>query len=712
MPRSPPRASGSPSTSSPRTGSSTRRDGPWSRACRTSACPGSAGFASAAVSSCRWTRRTPRPLAASWTSWPGSCSATPSSSSTRSSRSVPSRRRVRRPVGERPGRRRRLPGLELRHGHGLGADPGRRRAGRAVARGRRPPGRGRGRPARRLRLRRLPPSRRDRPLQPGHASRCRLRGRWRPRARDLQRLPGPRRGRPPPGRAPPQPIPAVRVSGRGDSRRAHRYGLHAPGSRGLPSPDAGRPRRGLLLRRRGDARRAGAGRPGPLPIRRRGRVAGRCRGSGEPERVAPGDRRRHQCRRERGRPHATSGAGRRRAARVGRRDARPAVPRRIGGDVRRGGRGVTADLAQAVVPAPLHRALGLTDEELRAIEAKLGRVPNDLELAMFSVMWSEHCSYKSSRPLLRTLPTGGPDVVAGPGENAGVMRIGDGWAVAFKIESHNHPSAVEPYQGAATGVGGILRDIFAMGARPIAVLDALRFGDPADARTRHLLRGIVAGVGGYGNCVGVPTVGGELVFDPSYTGNPLVNVMAIGLLPAGRLTLAQAPGPGNLAILFGSTTGRDGIGGASVLASATFGAQDPSKRPAVQVGDPFAEKLLIEATLEILAAGLAEGLQDLGAAGITCGVSETADRAGTGIRVDLDAIPRREAGMAPFEVLISESQERMVVIARPERLPEIAAICARWGIPCAVIGRVTGDGDIAVIEGGLAADGAPGFGAP
>jgi len=367
--------------------------------------------------------------------------------------------------------------------------------------------------------------------------------------------------------------------------------------------------------------------------------------------------------------------------------------------------------ASAAAPASLHRALGLTDEELAAIEGKLGRGPNDLELAMFSVMWSEHCSYKSSRPLLRTLPTGGDDVVAGPGENAGVMRIGDGWAVAFKIESHNHPSAVEPYQGAATGVGGILRDIFAMGARPIAVLDALRFGDPADPRTRHLVNGVVRGIGGYGNCVGVPTVGGELVFDPSYQGNPLVNVMAIGLVREDGIMRAAAPGPGNLVILYGSATGRDGIGGASVLASATFGDQDPSKRPAVQVGDPFAEKLLIEATLEILATGLAVGLQDLGAAGITCGVSETADRAGTGIRVDLDAIPRREPGMAPFEVLISESQERMVAIAQPDRLPEIAAICARWGIPCAVIGRVTGDGDIAVIAGGLDADGYPNPGA-
>jgi phosphoribosylformylglycinamidine synthase subunit PurL len=356
----------------------------------------------------------------------------------------------------------------------------------------------------------------------------------------------------------------------------------------------------------------------------------------------------------------------------------------------------------AVSPPPedvaLHRALGLTDDELAAIVERLGRSPNDLELAMFSVMWSEHCSYKSSKPLLRTLPTGGDGVVAGPGENAGVVSIGDGLAVAFKIESHNHPSAVEPYQGAATGVGGILRDIFTMGARPIAVLDALRFGDPSEPRTRLLVDGVVRGVGGYGNCVGVPTVGGELVFDPSYAGNPLVNVMAIGLLEERFLTLAAAPGPGNLAVLFGSTTGRDGIGGASVLASATFGDDDPSKRPSVQVGDPFAEKLLIEASLELIESGLVEGLQDLGAGGVTCATSETADRAGTGIRIELEAIPRREPDMAPFEVLISESQERMLAIVREERLAAVAAVCERWALPWAVIGRVTDDGDITVVD--------------
>ncbi len=355
--------------------------------------------------------------------------------------------------------------------------------------------------------------------------------------------------------------------------------------------------------------------------------------------------------------------------------------------------------------APLHRSLGITDDELAAIRNRLGRTPNHLELAMFSVMWSEHCSYKSSRPLLRTLPTTGQGVVAGPGENAGVVDIGDGLAVAFKIESHNHPSAVEPYQGAATGVGGILRDVFTMGARPIAVLDALRFGDPADPRTRHLVEGVVRGVGGYGNCVGVPTVGGELVFDPSYQGNPLVNVMAIGLLRLERLTLAHAPGPGNLVLLFGSATGRDGIGGASVLASATFTDDNPSKRPSVQVGDPFAEKLLIEASLELIERGLVEGLQDLGAGGITCATSETADRAGTGILVDLDAVPRREPGMAPLEVMISESQERMCAIVRPDRVEAVREVCERWGLPVAVIGRVTHDGDVAVVEGGLDAAG-------
>src|SRR4029079_11101281 len=270
-----------------------------------------------------------------------------------------------------------------------------------------------------------------------------------------------------------------------------------------------------------------------------------------------------------------------------------------------------------------------------------------------------------------------------------------------KPEADNPPGAVEPYQGAATGVGGILRDIFTMGARPIAVLDALRFGDPSDPRTRHLVDGVVRGVGGYGNCVGVPTVGGDLVFDASYQDNPLVNVMAIGVLEERLLTRAAAPGPGNLAVLFGSATGRDGIGGASVLASATFADGDASKRPSAYVGVPFAENLLIEASLELIERGLVEGLQDLGAAGITCATSETADRAGTGIRVDLDAIPRREPGMEPFEVMISESQERMLAVGLRERFGDVKAVCDRWGLPCALIGVVTEDGDITIVQGGL-----------
>ncbi len=354
----------------------------------------------------------------------------------------------------------------------------------------------------------------------------------------------------------------------------------------------------------------------------------------------------------------------------------------------------------AIEPATvLHRQLGLTDDELDAIVERLGRTPNDLELAMFSVMWSEHCSYKSSRSLLKTLPTTGDDVLAGPGENAGVVRIGDGLAVAFKLESHNHPSAVEPFQGAATGVGGILRDVVAMGARPIALLDPLKFGWPDDEATRRLVRGVIGGIGAYGNCVGVPTVGGELLFDPTYTDNPLVNVMCVGLVAENGLAHAVARTPGHLAILFGSPTGRDGIGGASVLASAVFGEGSAEMRPSVQIGDPFAGKLLIEASLELVERELVEGLQDLGAAGLTCAASEMADSGGTGIRIDLEAVPRRETGMAPFEVMISESQERMLAVVAPENVAAVQNVCRRWGLPSAVVGLVTDDGDVVVVAG-------------
>jgi phosphoribosylformylglycinamidine synthase len=348
----------------------------------------------------------------------------------------------------------------------------------------------------------------------------------------------------------------------------------------------------------------------------------------------------------------------------------------------------------------LHRRLGLTDVEFGQIHERLGHAPNDLELAMFSVMWSEHCSYKSSKALLRTLPTAGSDVLAGPGDNAGVVSIGDGMAVAFKIESHNHPSAVEPYQGAATGVGGILRDIIAMGARPVALLDALKFGWPDDRRTRRLVDGVVRGVGGYGNCVGVPTVGGELTFDPTYTGNPLVNVMCVGVLPADGIARAIAPTPGSVAVLFGSATGRDGIGGASVLASASFDEASSAMRPSVQIGDPFAGKLLIAATLELVEKRLVEGMQDLGAAGLTCAASEVAARGGTGIRIDLSAVPLREPDMEAFEVMISESQERMLAIVAPARLDDVLRVVRRWGLAAAVVGEVTGDGDVVVIDGG------------
>ena len=342
----------------------------------------------------------------------------------------------------------------------------------------------------------------------------------------------------------------------------------------------------------------------------------------------------------------------------------------------------------------LHRALGLTDDEYEAVAKILGRPPNHLELALYAVMWSEHCSYKSSRLHLRRLPTEGPRVLVGPGENAGVIDAGDGIAVAIRIESHNHPSAIEPYQGAATGVGGILRDIFTMGARPLAVMDPLFFGPPDDARQRWLVEGVVSGISGYGNSVGVPTVGGELTFDPCYAQNPLVNVLCMGALPTERLVLGIASGPGNLAVLLGSSTGRDGIGGVSVLASAGFSgeqkaAADDTKRPSVQVGDPFEEKRLIEACLELLDTKLVVGIQDLGGAGLACATSETAGRGGVGMDVDVSAVPRREDGMEPWEVMTSESQERMLAIVTPESWPAVAAICAKWEVRATVIGTVT-----------------------
>ncbi|TML18104.1 MAG: phosphoribosylformylglycinamidine synthase subunit PurL [Actinobacteria bacterium] len=349
----------------------------------------------------------------------------------------------------------------------------------------------------------------------------------------------------------------------------------------------------------------------------------------------------------------------------------------------------------------LHRALGLTDDEAIEIERILGRAPNDLELAMYAVMWSEHCSYKSSRIHLKRLPTEAPWVLVGPGENAGVVDVGDGIAAAIRIESHNHPSAIEPYQGAATGVGGILRDVFTMGARPIALMDPLRFGPLDDPRSRWIAEGVVSGISGYGNAVGVPTVGGEVVFDATYRGNPLVNVLCLGVLPTERLVLGRASGGGNLAVLLGSSTGRDGIGGVSVLASAGFGEgdADAGKRPSVQVGDPFEEKRLIEACLTLLDEGLVVGIQDLGGAGLTCATSETASRGGVGMDVDVNAVPVREPAMQPFEIMTSESQERMLAIVEPANLTRVLEICDRWDVRASVVGRVTDGGALRIRDG-------------
>jgi phosphoribosylformylglycinamidine synthase subunit PurL len=362
-------------------------------------------------------------------------------------------------------------------------------------------------------------------------------------------------------------------------------------------------------------------------------------------------------------------------------------------------------------PQP-YRELGLADDEYARIREILGRQPTAAELAMYSVMWSEHCSYKSSKVHLRyfgetTTEAMRQRMLAGIGENAGVVEVGDGWAVTFKIESHNHPSYVEPYQGAATGVGGIVRDIMAMGARPIAVADSLRFGPAGAPDTARVLPGVVAGIGGYGNCLGLPNIGGELAFDPSYAGNPLVNALCVGVMRVSDLHLARASGAGNKIVLFGARTGRDGIGGVSVLASESFSADsgDPDagdhgagrkKLPSVQVGDPFAEKVLIECCLELFAGDLVAGIQDLGGAGLSCATSELASAGDGGMRVDLDVVPLRAPGMTPAEILCSESQERMCAVVRPSDVDAFMAVCAKWDVTATVIGEVTG-GDRLVI---------------
>ena len=349
--------------------------------------------------------------------------------------------------------------------------------------------------------------------------------------------------------------------------------------------------------------------------------------------------------------------------------------------------------AEPKVTLDLALDAGLTAEEYDRILSQLGREPTYAELGLFSALWSEHCAYKHSRVFLARLPQRGPHVLQGPGENAGAIDIGDGWAVVFKIESHNHPSFIEPFQGAATGVGGILRDIFTMGARPIAILDSLRFGELDNPKTLRLVNGVVSGISWYGNCFGCPTVGGEIAFAPEYAGNPLVNVMCVGLVRADQIVRARADGPGNPVFYVGNKTGRDGIHGAT-MASATFDGHAAERRPTVQVGDPFTEKLLLEACLEVMGTGAVVGIQDMGAAGLACCTSEMPARSGTGMDVELSRVPQRETGMTPYEILLSESQERMLLVAARGREEEVRRIFARWELEAVEIGRVTEGGEL------------------
>ena len=344
---------------------------------------------------------------------------------------------------------------------------------------------------------------------------------------------------------------------------------------------------------------------------------------------------------------------------------------------------------------------GLSDSEYGQVLRILGREPTYTELGVFSAMWSEHCGYKNSRRLLRLLPTQAPWVIQGPGENAGVIDVGDGFALAFKIESHNHPSAIEPYQGAATGVGGILRDIFTMGARPVATLNSLRFGDLDNARVRYLFAGVVKGIGDYGNCVGVPSLGGEVYFDRGYQDNPLVNAMCLGLMRREDLILATAEGVGNTLMAVGARTGRDGIHGATFASDELSAEQEESKRPQVQVGDPFTEKLLLEASLELIASGHIVGIQDMGAAGLTSSATEMAGRGGSGVDLDTALVPVREKGMTPYEILLSESQERMLVVAKAGCEDAVAEILQKWELEAAVVGKVTGTGRFRVLLDGI-----------
>lgn len=360
--------------------------------------------------------------------------------------------------------------------------------------------------------------------------------------------------------------------------------------------------------------------------------------------------------------------------------------------------------AEQIADQHIYRQFGVSDEEYGLICNFLGRKPNYTEIGVFSVMWSEHCSYKNSKPILRKFPTTGPRVLVGPGEGAGIVDIGDNQAVCFKIESHNHPSAIEPYQGAATGVGGIIRDIFSMGARPVAMLNSLRFGSLDDDRVKYLFENVVSGIAGYGNCIGIPTVGGEVMFDDSYETNPLVNAMCVGLMDHDQIQKGVADGIGNPVFYVGPPTGRDGIHGAT-FASEELTEESDAKRPAVQVGDPFMEKLVMEACLELIASGIVVGIQDMGAAGLTCSSAEMASKAGNGMELNLDLVPQREPGMTPYEMMLSESQERMLFVVRPEHEEQARAIFDKWEVPCVKVGKVTDDGRLRLIhKGELVAD--------
>ncbi|MFC4102163.1 phosphoribosylformylglycinamidine synthase subunit PurL [Paenibacillus xanthanilyticus] len=355
--------------------------------------------------------------------------------------------------------------------------------------------------------------------------------------------------------------------------------------------------------------------------------------------------------------------------------------------------------AEQIADQKIYTQFGVTDHEYELICGFLGRLPNYTEIGVFSVMWSEHCSYKNSKPILKKFPITGPKVLMGPGEGAGIVDIGDNQAVVFKIESHNHPSAVEPYQGAATGVGGIIRDIFSMGARPVALLNSLRFGNLENARVKYLFENVVSGIAGYGNCIGIPTVAGEVMFDESYEGNPLVNAMCVGLIDHDKIQRGVAKGVGNPVFYVGPATGRDGIHGAT-FASVELSEESEEKRTAVQVGDPFMEKLVMESTLELINSGIVLGIQDMGAAGLTCSSAEMASKAGNGLELYLDEVPQREEGMTPYEMMLSESQERMLFVVAPENEAQAREIFERWGVICAKVGKVTDDGRLRLFHKG------------